>query len=129
MHVIRTQEAHHAPLRAPRRAHRRDRRRRRSRRPGGRADARGSAALLREYEGTVVSVNRDARTFRLRDTERGTVRIKVNRRTRYERIAGFAGLSAGMTNIEAVVRRVDGRWVAREVERSGGGGDHGGDDD
>jgi len=92
-------------------------------------DARGGAALLREYEGTVVSVNRDARTFRLRDTERGTVRIKVNRRTRYERIAGFAGLSAGMTNIEAVVRRVDGRWVAREVERSGGGGDHGGDDD
>jgi hypothetical protein len=89
----------------------------------------GGASLLREYEGTVVSVNRDARTFRLRDTERGTVRIKVNRRTRYERINGFAGLRAGMTNIEAVVRRVDGRWVAREVERSGGGGDHGGDDD
>ena len=88
----------------------------------------GGAALVREYEGTVVSVNRDARTFRLRDTERGTVRIKV-RRTRYERIDGFAGLRAGMTNIEAVVRRVDGRWVAREVERSGGGGDHGGDDD
>ena len=85
-------------------------------------------SLLREFEGTVVSVNRDARTFRLRDTERGTVRIKVNRRTRFERIDGLAGLQAGMTNIEAVVRRVDGRWVAREVERSGGGGDHGGDD-
>jgi hypothetical protein len=36
----------------------------------------GSAAL-RHYEGTVVSVNRDTRTFRLRDGERGTVRIKV----------------------------------------------------
>jgi hypothetical protein len=34
-----------------------------------------------------------------------------------------------MTNIEATVRRSDGRWVAREVERSGGGGEHGGDDD
>ena len=93
------------------------------------APAAGSASLVREYEGTVVSVDRDTRTFRLRDTERGTVRIKVNRRTRYERIGGFAGLRAGLTNVEAVVKRVDGRWVAREVEISGGGGDHGGDDD
>jgi hypothetical protein len=86
-------------------------------------------AAAREYEGTVVSVDRDSRTFRLHDTERGTVRIKVNRSTRYERIAGFRGLRAGMTNIEAVVRRANGRWVALEVERSGGGGEHGGDDD
>jgi hypothetical protein len=88
----------------------------------------GSAAL-REYEGTVVSVNRSNRTFRLRDTERGTVRIRVNRRTRYERIDGFRGLRAGMTNVESVVRRANGRWVALEVEISGGGGEHGGDDD
>jgi hypothetical protein len=88
----------------------------------------GSAAL-REYEGTVVSVNRDDRTFRLRDTERGTVRIRVNRNTRFERISGLSGLRAGMTNIEAVVRRSNCRWVALEVEKSGGGGEHGGDDD
>ena len=88
-----------------------------------------SASALREFEGTVVSVNRDNRTFRLRYTERGTVRIKVNGRTRYERIDGFAGLRAGMTNVEAVVKRSDGRWVAREVEISGGGGEHGGGDD
>jgi hypothetical protein len=87
------------------------------------------ATALREFEGTVVSVNRDARTFRLRDSERGTVRIHVNRLTRYERIAGLGGLERGMRNIEATVRRSDGRWVAREVERSGGGGEHGGDDD
>jgi hypothetical protein len=73
-----------------------------------------------------VSVNRDARTFRLRDTERGTVRIRVTRNTRFERIDGLAGLRRGMTNIEAVVRRSDGRWIAREVERSGGSGEHGG---
>jgi hypothetical protein len=85
----------------------------------------GSAAL-RQYEGTVVSVNRDARTFRLRDSERGTVRIKVTASTRFERIAGFSSLRAGMRNIEASVRRSGGRWVARSVERSGGGGDHGG---
>jgi hypothetical protein len=45
------------------------------------------------------------------------------------RIAGFGGLRAGQTNIEASVRRSSGRWVALEVERSGGGGEHGGDDD
>ena len=86
-------------------------------------------AATREYEGTVVSVNRDNRTFRLHDSERGTVRIKVRRSTRFERIAGFSGLRRGQTNIEATVRRVNGRWVALEVERSGGGGQHGGDDD
>ena len=48
----------------------------------------------REYEGTVVSVNRDNRTFRLHDSERGTIRIKVTRSTRFERIAGFGALRA-----------------------------------
>jgi Domain of unknown function (DUF5666) len=86
------------------------------------------AAPLREFEGNVVSVNRDARRFRLRDAERGTVRIKVTRRTHFERVDGLAGLKAGMRNIEAKARRNDGRWVAVEVERSGGGGEHGGGD-
>jgi hypothetical protein len=86
------------------------------------------AAAARQYEGTVVSVNRDARTFRLRDSERGTIRIKVTRSTRFERIAGFGALRAGQRNIEATVRRSGGRWVAVSVERSGGGGHHGGDD-
>ena len=88
-----------------------------------------AVASAAEYEGTVVSVNRDNRTFRLHDSERGTIRIKVTRRTRFERIAGFSGLRKGMTRIEAVVHRSNGRWVASEVERSGGGGRHGGDDD
>jgi hypothetical protein len=87
------------------------------------------AAAAREYEGTVVSVNRENRTFRLRDTERGTVRVKVNGNTRFERINGFRGLKAGMKNIETVVRRSGGVWLALEVERSGGGGSHGGDND
>ena len=88
-----------------------------------------AAQAATHFEGTVVSVNRDNRTFRLHDSERGTIRIKVNRNTRFERVSGLGGLSAGMKNIEATVRRSDGRWVALEVERSGGGGDHGGDDD
>jgi hypothetical protein len=88
-----------------------------------------SAAPTREYEGTVVSVDRDARTFRLRDSERGTIRVRVTSRTRFERISGFSALRAGLSNVETTVRRSGGRWVAVQVERSGGGGQHGGDDD
>jgi hypothetical protein len=86
-------------------------------------------AAVRQFEGTVVSVNRDARTFRLRDTERGTVRIKVTSSTRFERIAGFGALKEGMKRIESRVRKSGGSWTAIDVERSGGGGRHGGDDD
>jgi hypothetical protein len=90
-----------------------------------------SAATVREFEGTVASVDRDSRTFRLRDSERGTIRVKVTSRTRFERIAGFRALKRGMSAVEVVVVRSNGAWVAREVERSGGGGRHGGggDDD
>jgi len=88
-----------------------------------------AAAAAAEFEGTVVSVNREKRTFRLDDSERGVKRIKVNRNTRFERIDGFRALRAGMRNVEVVAKRRDERWVAIEVERSGGGGEHGGDDD
>jgi hypothetical protein len=97
--------------------------------PATPAKAAALQAATRQFEGTVVSVNRSARTFRLRDTERGTIRIRVNRNTRYERIDRLGELRAGMTNIEATVRRSNGRWIALEVERSGGGGEHGDDDD
>ncbi len=88
-----------------------------------------ASAATRQYEGTVVSVNRDAKTFKLRDSERGTIRIKVRKSTRFERIGGFAGLKQGLDRVEATVKRSGGRWVAVLVERSGGGGKHGGDDD
>jgi uncharacterized protein DUF5666 len=86
-------------------------------------------AATRQFEGTIVSVNRSARTFRLRDSERGTVTITVTSRTRFERISGLSGLRTGQSRIEASVRRANGAWVATSVERSGGGGRHGGDDD
>jgi Ni/Co efflux regulator RcnB len=87
-------------------------------------------APLREFEGRVVSVDRDSRTFRLHDSERGTKRIRVTRGTRFERVAGLAGLKVGQRFIEVKTRRkVDGAWIAIEVEKSGGGGEHGGRDD
>jgi len=87
-----------------------------------------AGAATREYEGTVRSVDRDSRSFRLHDSERGTIRIKVTRNTRFERLSGFGALHAGQQAIEATVRRSGGRWIALEVERSGGGGRHGDDD-
>jgi hypothetical protein len=88
-----------------------------------------SQAATRQVEGTVVSVDRSARTFRLRDSQRGTFTIKVTSRTTFQRVGGFSGLRAGLTRIEANIRRSSGVWVAGHVERSGGGGRHGGGSD
>jgi hypothetical protein len=87
-----------------------------------------TASAATQYEGTVVSINKDRRTFRLQDTQRGTIRIKVTRSTVFQRINGFGALRVGMNRVEATVERSDGRWVATRVERSGGGGGHGADD-
>jgi len=53
------------------------------------------------------------------------IRIKVNSRTQFERIAGFGALHKGM-RIEVDVQRTDNGLVAKNVEPQGGGG--GGDD-
>ena len=87
-----------------------------------------ASAATTQYEGTVLSINKDKRTFRLNDAERGTIRVKVTRNTVFQRINGFSSLRVGMNRVEATVKRSDGRWVATRVERSGGGGNHGGDD-
>ena len=84
------------------------------------------AATIREFEGTIKSVNSENRTFKIFDSEAGTKRVKVTSRTRFERIDGFGGLKVGMKNVETRVKRSDGRWVALDVEKSGGGGNHGG---
>ena len=77
------------------------------------------AAAARHFEGTVVSVSTADKSFRLRDSERGTVVIEVTAATRFERIAGFAGLKAGLKRVEAKVKRSGDNWVALKVERSG----------
>src|SRR3954470_330808 len=94
--------------------------------PPATAPAAATQAATRQFEGTIVSVNRSARTFRLRDSQRGTATIKVTSATRFERVGGFSGLRSGLTRIEANVRRSNGAWVATFVQRSGGGGRHSG---
>jgi hypothetical protein len=87
-----------------------------------------TASAATQYEGKVVGISKERKTFRLADAQRGTIRIKVTRSTTFEDIAGFGALKVGMRRVEATVKRSDGRWVAIHVERSGGGGHHGGDD-
>jgi hypothetical protein len=87
-----------------------------------------TASAATQYEGKVVGISKERKTFRLADAQRGTIRIKVTRTTTFEDIAGFGALKVGMRRVEATVKRSDGRWVALHVERSGGGGRRGGDD-
>jgi Domain of unknown function (DUF5666) len=93
-----------------------------------------SAATVRHVEGRVLSVDRSASTFKLRDSERGTFTIRVTSSTKFERVR-FSTLKAGST-VEATIRRVDGRWRASSVEPNSGShaddngnGRHGGNDD
>jgi hypothetical protein len=74
------------------------------------------AAALTKFDGRVVSVDRQARRFRLRDLERGVVRIHVRASTRFERVAGIRAITRGM-RLDVTARRSGGRWVATKVER------------
>jgi uncharacterized membrane protein YgcG len=88
-------------------------------------------AALRHIDGTVVSKNSDNRSFRISTQNGNRIRIKVNGRTQFERIAGFGALHKGM-RIEVDAQRTDDGLVARNIEPQGGGGgggdDSGGDD-
>jgi uncharacterized protein DUF5666 len=84
-------------------------------------------AALRHFDGTVLSKNSEARTFRI-ETEHGrNVRFRVNRFTQFERIdGGFSGLHRGL-RVEVDAKRTDRGLLARQVERhrrGGGSGRH-----
>lgn len=84
-------------------------------------------AALKHFDGTVVSKDPGAKTFRIA-TQSGTLRIKVNAGTEFERIAGgFSGLRKGLA-IEVDARQTGNGLVAVQVESQGGNGG-GGDDD
>jgi uncharacterized protein DUF5666 len=97
------------------------------------------AAAARHVEGRVSAVNRSARTFTVRDAERGTLTVKVTRTTKFERIT-FASLRTGKI-VDVRAKRVAGAWNATKVERGDevgddhdagddrGGDDHGGGND
>src|SRR3954449_9349913 len=79
-----------------------------------------SAASVRHFEGRVLSVDRSAKSFRLRDSERGTVTVFVVQSTRFNRTS-FAAVKTGRS-VEFTVRSVSGRWQASKVEPRAGAG-------
>lgn len=83
-----------------------------------------SSAALRHVDGTVVSKNADNRTFKL-STQSGTLTIKVNGTTEFERIGGFGALRKGLA-IEVDYVKSGNVLVAKQVEPQGGNGGSGG---
>jgi hypothetical protein len=100
---------------------------------GAAAPSAVSAAATRHVEGRVTAVDRTARTFTVRDAERGTLRVKVTTSTKFERVT-FSALRTGH-RVDVRAKRAAGVWNATKVERGGdaaddhdAGDDHGDDD-
>lgn len=83
-----------------------------------------ASAALRHIDGTVVSRNSDNRTFKM-STQSGTIQIKVNSTTKFERIAGFGALRKGLA-IEVDAAKTSSGLVAKQIEPQGGNGGSGG---
>ncbi len=87
-----------------------------------------ASAAIRHIDGTVVSKNAKDHSFKL-STQSGTLRIRVDAATVFERISGFGGLRQGLA-IEVDAKQTSNGLLAKQVETQGGGGgdDNGGDD-
>ena len=104
---------------------------------GAKAPSTASAAATRHVEGRVTAIDRSARTFTVRDAERGTLKVRVTSGTKFERVT-FSSLRTG-TRVDVRAKRVAGAGNATKVERGeagdnhdaaghDAGDDHGGDD-
>jgi hypothetical protein len=89
--------------------------------------ATAAQAALRHFDGTVISKDGAAKTFKITTQGGSKVTLKVNTSTVFERIAGgFSGLRSGM-KIQVDALQSNGGLVAKKVEpQSSGGGDEGG---
>jgi hypothetical protein len=85
-----------------------------------------ASAAVRHIDGTVVSKNAGDHSFRM-STQSGTVRVRVDSATVFERISGFGALRKGV-EIEVDAKQTSNGLLAKQIEsRGGGGGDeHGG---
>lgn len=83
-----------------------------------------ASAALRHIDGTVVSKNSDNRTFKM-STQSGTVTVKVNGTTKFDRLSGFGALRKGLA-IEVDAAQTSNGLVAKQVEPQGGNGGSGG---
>jgi phage baseplate assembly protein gpV len=86
-------------------------------------------AALRHFDGTVLSKDRAAHTFRIKAENGNRVRFRVNGKTEFERIpGGFRGLHRGL-RVEVNAKRTSHGFVAKHVEKHRRGGGHGGGGD
>jgi hypothetical protein len=86
------------------------------------------AVNARHAEGRIIAVNRPAHTFTVRDAQRGTLKVRVTSRTKFDRIAGFSALRTS-ERVDVRATRSNGSWNATKVEPAGAGGQHNGADD
>jgi len=101
---------------------------------GASAPSAVSSAATRHVEGRVTAIDRPARTFTVRDAERGTLEVRVTTSTKFERVT-FSALRKGH-RVDVRAKRAAGAWIATKVERGGADAvnhdardDHGGNDD
>jgi hypothetical protein len=81
-----------------------------------------STAATRHVEGRVTAIDRSARTFTVRDAQRGTLKVTVTSSTKFERVT-FSSLRTG-TRVDVRAKRVAGAWNATKVERGQAGDNH-----
>jgi hypothetical protein len=88
-----------------------------------------AGAAVRHIDGTVVSKNAQDRSFKM-STQSGTLRIRVDSATVFERISGFGALRKGLA-IEVDAKQTSSGLLAKQIETQGGGGgdDNGGGGD
>ena len=87
-----------------------------------------STAATRHVEGRVTAIDRAARTFTVRDAERGTLKVKVTSTTRFQRITGFSALRKGQ-RVDVRAKKAGSSWRATIVERGARATHAGGADD
>jgi phage baseplate assembly protein gpV len=87
-----------------------------------------AGAAVRHIDGTVVSKDAQDHSFRI-SAGSGTVRIRVNSVTVFDRLAGFGALHKGL-QVEVDAKQSSNGVLAIRIEpRSSGGDDNGAGDD
>jgi|KBSMisStandDraft_5_1062788.scaffolds.fasta_scaffold925183_1 hypothetical protein len=94
----------------------------------GAAPTTATSVAKRHVEGRVVAINSSARTFTVRDAERGTLKVKVTSTTRFQRITGFSALRKGQ-RVDVRAKKAGSSWRATIVERGARPTHAGGADD
>jgi hypothetical protein len=83
---------------------------------------------LRSFHGRVASVSTADKTFQIRRAGGGTLTFRVTSTTVFQRLGGRLAALRENRAIEVKAKRVDGRWIARKVERDDAAADDRGDD-